>query len=834
MPSQAYHSEAISSLLEVSATGSNALSGLSSLLIDSRKLSDPASSIFFAIHGERHDGHRYLHDLYQKGVRAFVVEELPADLGPYSEGIFWQVSNSLRALQTLAGKHRSQFTQAKVLAITGSNGKTVLKEWLFQLLREDLDIVRSPKSYNSQVGVPLSVWNLQETNELGIFEAGISQPGEMAFLEAVIQPDEGLFANIGSAHQENFDHLGQKVHEKLQLFKNCKTLFYCKDHELIHTAVEQNDSGLRSDLVRWTWSKVEAATLRLLSTENADDGINVTVKFREEPTFTYFIPFSDQASIENSLHCALYLLVHGYTAKVVTDRMARLTPVAMRLEIRQGVNNCTLINDSYNSDLGSLTVALDLLDQQTQHPEKVVILSDVLGSGQREEALYEQIADLLHQHGVEQLIGVGPAMHRQSEKFQLPQKIIFRSIAEFFEHRSQLFFQNRAVLIKGARPFEFERISRGLQREHHETVLEINLEAMVHNLNHFRSKLQPDTRVMVMVKAFSYGSGAHEIANLLAFHRVDYLAVAYTDEGVALRQAGVNLPIMVMNPDPNSYEAMIRYRLEPEIYRLDSFLRFANDLQKSPFFEGTPYPIHLKLDTGMHRLGFEENEMAPLLDQLPHWPNLKVQSIFTHLSSSDDPAEDDFTKAQIQKFEKLTEKLTDRLDYPVMRHCLNSAGIQRFPEAQFDMVRLGIGLHGIGVNSTEQSFLQPTATLRTVVSQIKTLPAGASIGYGRAAITTASTKVATVAIGYADGLSRQLSKGKGNMWVNGKLAPIIGNVCMDMTMLDVTGIDVSEGDEVVVFGPAHPITAMSTTLDTIPYEILSGISHRVRRIYFQE
>lgn len=824
-----YHSDQVAAIVGGTLQGTANPQAIHTLLIDSRKVTNAAYSLFFAIRGERHDGHDYLLSLYSKGLRVFVVEQAP-QLIDFPQATFIVVHNSLRALQQLAAHHRNQL-QLPVLAITGSNGKTILKEWLFQLLQQDLKIVRSPKSYNSQVGVPLSVWNLRPQHDLGVFEAGISQPGEMPFLAKVIHPTLGLFGNIGSAHQENFKSIEEKVDEKLALFESCDSLIYCRDHEEIHQGVLRNPNLQK--VVKWTWSQHQPAQLKLVNTQKTESGTQVSVSFGEQP-FSYFLPFSDRASIENSLHCTLILLFLGYSGDTIAQRMPGLAPVAMRLEIQQGVNDCTVINDSYNSDLGSLSVALDLLDQQQQHSKKTVILSDVLGSGLYEPELYHKIANLLAQHKVERLIGVGPAFQRQKALFSLPEQRFFSSTQALFQFRKELLFRNEAILVKGARPYAFEGISQVLQREHHETVLEINLEALVHNLNHFRSRLNSRTKIMVMVKAFSYGSGSHEIANLLAFHRVDYLAVAYADEGVALRQAGIHLPIMVMNPEPSSHETMIRYHLEPEIYRLSSLLQFADDLLLSAFFDGQPFPVHLKLDTGMHRLGFELSELEPLLAQLPLLKHLKVESVFTHLSSSDDPQEDDFTRQQIAQFEAMSNRILPLLPYPVMKHCLNSAGIQRFPEAQFDLVRLGIGLHGIGVNATEQKHLEPAATLRTVISQIKTLEAGESIGYGRAGRAIGTTQVATVAIGYADGLSRHLSRGKGKMLINGHLAPVIGNVCMDMTMLDVTNIPAQEGDEVVVFGKEHPISELAETLETIPYEVLSGISQRVRRVYYQE
>jgi alanine racemase len=801
------------------------------LLIDSRKLIGPESSLFFAIRGDRHDAHRFIPDLYEKGVRCFVISTVPEDITRYPEANFLFVRDTLRALQKLTAWHRHHF-QIPVLGITGSNGKTIVKEWLYQLLREDKNIVRSPKSFNSQVGVPLSVWQMKAENELAIFEAGISMPGEMEYLERIISPTIGLITNIGQAHDENFTDLKQKVDEKLLLFRKSEMLIYCKDYLLIRD--ELASLGEYQDLRVFSWSRKTRADLQVgkITRTLADTEIQAVFK---NNFIKIKIPFIDEASLENAIHCWAVMLYMGYSNELIASRMEFLSPVAMRLELKEGINNCSIINDSYNSDLGSLSIALDFLNQQKQHPRKTLILSDILQSGKSEESLYAEVADLLLRKGINRLVGIGEAISRQSEQFRL-ERSFYSSTAEFLQHYNNSFFKEETILLKGARSFSFEDIGKVLQQKAHETVMEVNLSALVHNLNYYRSRLALPAKLMAMVKAFSYGSGSFEIANVLQFHHVDYLAVAYADEGIELRKAGITLPIMVMNPEEQSYDSMIQYNLEPEIFSFRVLGLFDEAARRNRILlEGDrKLQIHIKLDTGMHRLGFEEQEINELVVRIRNNKNLSIRSVFSHLAGSDEEEHDEFTHLQIDRFATISTAITKHFEYPILRHILNSAGITRFQTGVFDMVRLGIGLYGIGASEEEQSHLQHVSTLKTTISQIRQIPKGDSIGYSRKGFAKAPMQIATVPIGYADGLSRKLSNGKGRMIVNGKPAPVVGNVCMDMCMIDITDIAANEGDEVIVFGEQYPITQIAKDLGTIPYEVLTNVSRRVKRVYYQE
>lgn len=773
------------------------------LLHDSRQLTSPGETLFFAIRGPHHDGHRYLPELYQRGVREFVVEE-DVDAARYPEAKIWRVENSVRAMQELAAAHRATFG-VPVVGITGSNGKTIVKEWLAQLLAPDFVICRSPKSYNSQIGVPLSVWQLNDTHTLGIFEAGVSVPGEMANLERVIQPTIGIFTNIGSAHDEGFESRRQKIREKLELFRNVRTLVYCADYEEITAELP---GYLRADCEVLAW-KPDAVW----------NGLTKKLEI-------------DAATTENLGHCITLLRYLGTPDAEINRRLATLRPVTMRLELKEALNGCTLIDDSYNNDLVGLGMALNFLANQHQRPHRVAILSDVLQSGVPEAELYGRIAQLLKDKGVNQLIAIGEAFGRNQMAFALPAKF-YASTEEFLARFRPSDFQQSVVLVKGARPFQFEKITARLTARTHGTVLEINLDAISHNLNYFREKLGADTKIMVMVKAFAYGSGSAEVANLLQFHRVDYLAVAYADEGVALRQAGVRTPIMVMNPSAATFSQLLEFNLEPEIYS-PKILRDWLDFQSSVVGRQSSVAIHVKLDTGMHRLGFEEADLDGLIQTLLENPYLRVASVFSHLAAADDRAFDDFTREQVQRFARLADRLETTLGYPPLRHLLNSAGIARFPDARMGMVRLGIGLYGVAVRPEDQANLRTVGTLRTVISQLKTVPPGETVGYGRRGEIQRETRVATIAIGYADGYDRGFSRGVGKVRVNGTLCPVLGNVCMDMTMIDVTDAEAAEGDEVVVFGENPTIRDLADWIGTIPYEILTGVSERVRRVFFRE
>lgn len=804
------------------------------LLIDSRKITHLETSLFFAIKGERNDGHKFLSELYEKGIRNFVVSDLPSDIEKFADSNFIKVDDTLTALQNLSAHHRKQFN-IPVIGITGSNGKTIVKEWLYQLLREEKNIVHSPKSFNSQVGVPLSIWQMNEEHKLAIFEAGISRSDEMDKLEKIIRPTIGIFTNIGQAHDENFLNTKQKIREKLKLFIHANTLIFCKDYLELNEEIVKIFSSFskgRKRVELFSWSKKSKADLQIMKITKSTSETEIQGIYKND-IIRIRIPFTDEASIENAIHCWALMLFLGYANDIIESRMLHLSPVAMRLEMKEGINNCTIINDSYNSDLGSLSIALDFLNQQKQHLKKTLVLSDILQSGRSEEALYKEVAELVAKKGVTRLIGIGDAVSRQENRF-IVEKMFFKTTSDFLSHYNTDFFSGETILLKGARAFGFEEISKAIQQKAHETILEINLNAIIHNLNYFRSKLKPDTKIMAMVKAFSYGSGSFEIANVLQFHRASYLAVAYADEGVELRKAGITLPIMVMNPEQQSYNTMIQHNLEPEIFSFRILNMFDEAIMRSIRDSKEPFPIHIKLDTGMHRLGFEEKDLNELIERIRNNKNLNVRSVFSHLSASDEAEHDAFTQHQINLFSEMSKKLISHLDYPVLRHILNSAGIIRFPEAQFEMVRLGIGLYGIGSSDAEQIRLQNVSMLKTIISQIKNIPANETIGYSRKGVAKTNMTIATVPIGYADGLSRKLSNGRGGMLVNGSFAPIVGNVCMDMCMLDITGISASEGDEVFVFGDKNPIAKIAKDMGTIPYEVLTNVSRRVKRVYWQE
>ncbi|MFZ4399868.1 MAG: bifunctional UDP-N-acetylmuramoyl-tripeptide:D-alanyl-D-alanine ligase/alanine racemase [Bacteroidales bacterium] len=799
------------------------------ILTDSRKITSIDNCLFFALLSKRNDGHKYIPELYQKGVRNFVISILPDDINIYPEAGFVLVKDTLKAMQQLCAFHRKK-SDIPVIGITGSNGKTIIKEWLYQLMSDDINIVKNPKSYNSQIGVPLSVWQMKSEHEMGIFEAGISEPDEMDKLQAIIMPTIGIFTNIGHAHDENFIHKEQKIAEKLKLFTKVKMLIYCVDY------LEIKERILKSEMLRnipsFSWSKKTKANLSILHYEKNSNKTIISAIYKEEE-ISIEIPFTDEASIENAIHCWSVLLYLNYSNELISQRMRLLHPIAMRLELKEGINNCSIINDSYSSDINSLGIAIDFLNQQKQHKKKTIILSDILQSGREDKDLYGEIADLLSKKDVSRLIGIGNAIKKQADIFKL-EKTFYSSTDEFL--RDFLFsgFNNETILLKGARIFEFEKISQVLQQKAHETVLEINLNAIVHNLNYYRSKIKPETKLMAMVKAFSYGSGSFEIANTLQFHHVDYLAVAYADEGVELRKAGITLPIMVMNPDEQSFDTILKYDLEPEIYSLRVFTLLENIIEQHISDKQKIVKIHIKLDTGMHRLGFEKNDLPELINRIKNNSQIYIQSAFSHLSASENNLFDDFTNHQIEFFTEMCGFLEKGIGYSFTRHILNSAGIIRFPDAQFEMARLGIGLYGIASVGVEQIDLQNVGTLKTIISQIKKIPQNDTIGYGRNWVAQHEMTIAIIPIGYADGLNRKLGNGKGKVFINNKFASIIGNVCMDMCMIDITGIPANENDEVLIFGEEYPITHLAEELNTIPYEILTGISRRVKRVYFQE
>jgi Alr-MurF fusion protein len=810
------------------------------LLLDSRRLIFPASSLFIALKGPRRDGKGFVEELYRRGVRNFMVQDRVATAA-MPDANFILVTDTLAALQQLAAWHRKQFS-IPVIGITGSNGKTIVKEWLNELLEADYHIVRSPKSYNSQTGVPLSVWQLQPAHELAIFEAGISRRAEMRKLEDMIQPTIGIFTNIGEAHSEGFSDIAEKAAEKLQLFDRAGVLIFCNDQPETMKAISlwRNASACPK---LFSWGRGADATLRILSLERTEGWTKVTLRY-EGADFGLTIPFTDDASIENGLHCVCVLLLLSCPIDQIRLRLQQLSPIAMRLELKSGINHCSIINDSYSADLSSLAIALDFLSQQQQHSRRSVILSDILESGRPESVLYAEVARALQQKNVDRLIGIGEHIGAHSaligEWFQ-GACVFYPTVAAFRQDLHHLHFRDETILLKGARIFEFEEIDRLLTEQIHQTVMEIDLNAMADNLRAYRQLLQPATRVMAMVKAYAYGSGSFEIAGLLQFHGVDYLGVAYADEGVALRKGGIRIPIMVMNTENSAFDSLVEYNLEPVIYSFPLLRSFDRWLKK----EGIPaFPVHIELETGMNRLGFPPEEWDELILALPA-ASFKVQSVFSHFAASEEAEQDLFSRGQGAIYLAAAARLETALGYPFIRHMSNSAAIVRHPQFQLDMVRLGIGLYGID-SSRDSSWPQPASqsgqgpelqevsTLKTTIAQIKHLRNGETIGYNRKGIAGQGTVIATVRIGYADGYSRNLGNGTGKMWLKGRLAPTIGSISMDLTMIDITGIpDVREEDEVVVFGKGLSVSQLAIWANTIPYEILTGVSQRVKRIYFE-
>ena len=827
MQHQFYSLQKVAEIVNGQLVGASDERKISDLLIDSRHLMDPNQALFFALQSHRNDGHKYIEELYEKGVRAFVVKQCPEASCP--EAAFIVVADTLKALQALASYHRQQFS-IPVIGITGSNGKTIVKEWLYQMLSPDYNIVRSPKSYNSQVGVPLSVWQMNESNELAIFEAGISEPDEMMALQDVIRPTIGVFTNIGQAHEENFINHAQKVGEKMNLFTKAESLVYCMDYSEIQQVVMR--SGMSSKVKLFTWSrKFEEADLMVKEVVVGEKQTQVQCLYKGA-LLSFTIPFADAASIENAIHCIAVGLLMKMSPELIAERLMSLTSIAMRLEIKAGMNNCTIINDYYNSDVNSLSIALDTMKQQHQHQRNVVILSDILQSGRSEMDLYAEIAQLLKTKGVDMLIGIGEGISRQANKFDM-ERYFYPNVADFLAHFPFSKFNNQTILLKGARAFEFEQIGMELQEKAHETVLEINFNHLVNNLNHFRSKIKSETKLMVMVKAFGYGSGNLEVSNVLQYHNVDYLTVAFADEGVELRRAGINLPIMVMSPEVNSYDNIIKYHLEPEVFSFRNLEFIEKAMENLALPEAHPLNVHIKLDTGMHRLGFSLNELPELIRRIQANPLLHVKSVFSHLATADNPSEDAFTLSQIHCFEEGSVMIREAFPQAI-RHILNTAGISRFPQYQFDMVRLGIGLYGVSTCEADKGMLQPVVSLKTTINQIKHIPAGDSIGYNRHGHAVHDMLIGIVPIGYADGLSRLLGNGNGKFYVNGHQVPVVGDICMDMCMLDLTDVEATEGDTVVIFDAEHDINDIARACQTIPYEIMTRVSQRVKRVYYQE
>jgi alanine racemase len=785
--------------------------------IDSRSLQNSESTLFFAIIGPNNDGHHYVAQLIENGVVNFVVSYIPSNL--QGKANFLVVENTLQALQTFAASYRSDF-DFPVIGITGSNGKTIIKEWLNFLLSPDYNIIRSPKSYNSQVGVPLSVLGINEKHNLAIFEAGISTTNEMVNLQKIIQPTIGILSNIGSAHDEGFHDAGEKIKEKLKLFSSVEVLIMNKNRTV--------EAFLNPKIKTFTWSSEDGKADVFVIAKESSDRTEFKITY-EKLCFKITIPFNDQASIENAMHCLMVMLYFKYDQDTIQQRIASLYPVEMRLKVKNGINNTTLIDDSYSSDFQSLKIALDFLESQKQYKKKTLILSDIFQSGLVIDELYAQVSHLIVSNKINRVIAIGKTISGFKNKF--PNCIAFETTEKFLETIDKIPFENETILIKGARHFHFEELVAALEEKTHETVLEINLNAISHNLNFYKSKLNPETKLMVMVKAFGYGNGGFEVAKLLSHHKVDYLGVAFADEGISLKNADIDLPIMVLNPENTSFSAIIQHQLEPEIYSikgLTAFLKIAEQKKLKNF------PIHIKLDTGMHRLGFEEENIDELIAKLKDNKTVSVKSILSHLATSDDMKFIDFTLSQIKLFEELSSKLMSELGINPIRHILNTSGISNFQQAQYDMVRLGIGLYGVSNDDEEQKTLENVGTLKSIISQIRIIEAGESVGYGRRFIAEKQTKIATIPIGYADGISRHWGNGVGYVAIKNKKAPIVGSVCMDMLMVDISDIDCKEGTEVTIFGDNPTVSFMAKQLGTIPYEIMTSISQRVKRIFYRE
>ena len=814
-------------IIKANWIGQNDVAIIDSISIDSRSLQNDENTLFFALLGPNHDGHQYIEELIAKNVQYFVVTRIPENVK--GKGNFLVVENTLEALQKIAAYYRSLF-DFPIIGITGSNGKTIIKEWLNFLLSPDYNIIRSPKSYNSQVGVPLSILGIKEKHNLGIFEAGISTTNEMEKLQKIIQPNIGILSNIGSAHDEGFQSVAEKIKEKLKLFTSVKVLILNKNKSI--------SAFVNPKIKTFSWCSDDKSADVYITKKNTGELTELQITYKED-TFPVIIPFQDQASVENAIHCMMVMLYFGYNQKTIQARMAQLYPVEMRLKVKNGINNTTIIDDSYSSDFQSLKIALDFLENQKQHKKKSIILSDIFQSGLSNDELYSQVSQLIISNKINRVIGIGKIISQFKNKFI--NCIAFKNIDDFTTSFENLNFENETILIKGARDFHFEKIVSMLEEKTHETVLEINLNAISHNLNFYKSKLAPKTKMMVMVKAFGYGNGGFEIAKLLEHHKVDYLGVAFADEGISLKNAGITVPIMVLNPETTSFSAIIQYQLEPEIYSikgLKAFLKIAEQ-KKLKYF-----PIHIKLDTGMHRLGFEEEHLPELIQILKGNNNVQIKSILSHMASSDDLKHDAFSKSQIALFEKLSTQLQTELKIippeptangaKLIRHILNTSGITNYPEAQYDMVRLGIGLYGISNDAEEQKELEIVGTLKSVISQIRTIEKDESVGYGRRFIATETTKIATIPIGYADGISRAWGQGVGYVLINNTPAKIIGSICMDMLMVNITGIDCKEGNTVIIFGENPTVNFMAKQLNTIPYEILTSISQRVKRVFFRE
>ena len=798
------------------------------LLTDSRSLCFAEETLFFALKSGRGDGHNYISDLYRRGVRNFVVEHVPLNYASaYADANFLRVENSLVALQRLAERHRDEY-DIPIVGITGSNGKTIVKEWLYQLLSPETNVTRSPRSYNSQIGVPLSVWLLNEQSQVGVFEAGISEPGEMLALRDIIQPTIAVLTFIGDAHQKNFASLEEKCREKVILFHDAKTIVYCKDDTIVDNVVKSFD--YRGDNLAWSM-KDPTAALFVKKVEKKDFMSTIHYIYKGEEG-EYDLPFIDEASVRNSVTTAVVALHLGLSRELLAERMKNLEPVAMRLEVKEGQHGCTLINDSYNSDINSLDIALDFMSRRPDHKgrKRTLILSDIYQTGEPLERLYKEVSNLCVQRGVNKIIGIGPQIMEHADLIKVQEKFFFHDVTSFIHSTVFESLRDEVILIKGARRFGFDNITELLVQKVHETILEVNLSGVVKNLNFYRSFMKPETKLVCMIKADAYGAGAVEIAKTLQDHRVDYLAVAVADEGVTLRKNGITSNIMIMNPEMSAFKTMFDYDLEPEVYSFRLLDALVREAQKNGI---SNFPVHIKLDTGMHRLGFDPlKDMPELIDRLKHQSAVIPRSVFSHFVGSDSDSFDEFSAYQFGLFNKGSKQLCEAFPHKILRHIDNSAGIEHFPERQLDMCRLGLGLYGY--DSRDNSMINNVTTLKTTILQIHDIPANETVGYSRRGTLTRDSRIAAIPIGYADGLNRHLGNRHCYCLVNGKKAEYVGNICMDVAMIDVTDIDCKEGDQVIIFGEQLPVTVLSDAIDTIPYEVLTGISNRVKRVYYQD
>jgi alanine racemase len=782
------------------------------------------ASLFFAIHGQIHDGHQYIGPLYRDKIRQFVIENPAIDIDAFPEANFFLVKNSIQALQDIARWHRKRHN-LHVIAITGSNGKTIVKEWLSQVLSWKFNVIKTPRSFNSQIGVPLSVWQIQDYHQAGVFEAGISRTHEMENLRRIIDPETGILTNIGPAHDEGFSSRKEKLIEKLKLFRQCKELIYRNAEPYVKESIEEFLPGVK----KISWGTGPDSVWQVSLEKNENKGTQISVKSMDR-AYSFFFPYTDNASLENITHVIIYLLHSNWQSDQIQEGIQGLSRISMRLEMKKGINDCYIIDDSYSNDLAGLEIALNYMNNQNQRSKKSIILTDILQSGMPSEELYRKTASMLSHFKLKKIITIGPEIEKIRKNLHHASFFHYQDTENFLQSFPFEDFNNEIILVKGARKFGLELAARKLQEKIHGTVLEINLDALSHNLNVYRSYLSPGIRIMVMVKALAYGSGSIEVANLLEFHRIDYLGVAYIDEAVTLRKNGISLPIMIMNPSSDSFDSIIEFRLEPEIYSIG----LLKEVDRYTKRNKKTIRIHVKIDTGMHRLGFQPEELDEMISILISNPFLEVSSVFSHLAAADEPKHDVFTSLQAKKFDSAIHQIRSALSKPFIVHIANSAAILRFPEYHYDMVRLGIGLYGFDNTGNILDRLSPIGRLKTNISQILHLKKGESVGYGRKGKLSRDSRIATIAIGYADGFSRAFSNGKASVYIKGQSAPVVGNVCMDMTMIDITDLNAGEGDEVIVFGSEHPLHQLAKAINTIPYEILTNVSERVKRVYVSE